>query len=373
MPRTGWVKPATDHRLSDHMSWGLLTRVFPPELVDQAVADSGRLQQRTRLLPARLVVYYVMGLALFSQSSYEEVMDSLVEGQSWASGAPQDWAVPTKAALFKARTRLGPDPLEQLFQRVARPLATAEEPGAFYGPWRLMSLDSADLDVPDTAANLQAFGRPKAQRDARPLPQVRVVGLSATGTRSIVDARLGGVRETVQALVAEVLDDLPADGLVLAGRDFFSPTAWARAAATGAQLLWRVGPEVRLPVEARHADGSYASHIGPESPARVIEIQRGEPGEGAASYRLVTTLVDPAPAPCEELGELYAQRWEIASAFDELKSHHLSPRVVMRSKMPDGVRQEVFGYLCVHYAVRWLMHGVQGISLGVSTGPPAPK
>src|SRR6266545_1418218 len=109
MPRAGWVKPETDQRLSDHISLGVLTRVFPPELIDQVVADAGRKETRHRLLPARVVVYYVLALALFSQCSYEEVMRNLVEGLSWASGWARAWSVPTKAALFKARARLGPE------------------------------------------------------------------------------------------------------------------------------------------------------------------------------------------------------------------------------------------------------------------------
>ena len=107
MPRAGWVKPETDQRLSDHISIGVLTRVFPPEVVDAVIAETGRTEQRLRLLPARVVVYYVLGLALFSDCSYEEVMRLLVEGLSWSEGWAAAWNVPTKAALFKARARLG--------------------------------------------------------------------------------------------------------------------------------------------------------------------------------------------------------------------------------------------------------------------------
>jgi hypothetical protein len=375
MPRTGWVKPASDHRLSDHLSWGLLAKVFPPELVDEAVLETKRLQQRTRLLPSRVVVYYVMGLALFSQHSYEEVMTMLVEGQAWASGHADLRAVPTKAALFQARTRLGPEPLERLFRRVAKPMATVDDVGAFYRDWRLMSIDSADLDVPDTAANSEAFGRPDSADGVRPLPRIRVVGLSATGTRAIVDARLGGLGDAVQDVAQGVLEDLPPDALLLAGLDFFSYPAWATAVATGADLLWRVPPDLSLPVEHRHPDGSYAARIHPQRPAgarsagraedlavRVLEYAApGDPALGTSTYRLITTIMDPERAPAADLGDLFAQRWEITSAFDELTSHHLSPRVVLRSKAPDGVRQEVWGFLCVHYAIRWLMHGVHGL------------
>src|SRR5919108_5171683 len=123
MPRAGWVKPQTDQRLSDHISLGVLTRVFPPELVDRVVAEAQRTEVRHRLLPARVVVYYVLALALFSQASYEEVMRNLVEGLSWATGWARVWNVPTKAALFKARARLSPEPLQRLFDAVATPLA----------------------------------------------------------------------------------------------------------------------------------------------------------------------------------------------------------------------------------------------------------
>ena len=124
MPRAGWVKPQTDQRLSDHISIGVLTRVFPPELVDRVVAEAGRREQRQRLLPARVVVYYVLGLALFSHASYEEVMRMLVDGLAWQSGWQRRWQVPTKAALFQARARLGVEPLRALFEQVAVPLAS---------------------------------------------------------------------------------------------------------------------------------------------------------------------------------------------------------------------------------------------------------
>jgi Insertion element 4 transposase N-terminal len=132
VPRAGWVKPQSDQRLSDHISVGVLTRVFPPELVDRVVAEAERAEVRYRLLPARVVVYYVLGLALFSQASYEEVMRELTEGLSWASGWAQSWNVPTKAALSKSGARLGAEPLRVLFGEVAVPLAAEQTTGAWY-------------------------------------------------------------------------------------------------------------------------------------------------------------------------------------------------------------------------------------------------
>ena len=151
MPRAGWVKPRDDQRLTDHVALGVLTYTFPPELVDAVIKQAGRESQRNRLLPARLVVYYVLAMALFSSAGYEEVMRSLVEGLSWASGWTTSWAVPTKGAIFRARTKLGPEPLELLFEQACKPMAGPGAPGAFYRGWRLMSLSAADKQAFENA------------------------------------------------------------------------------------------------------------------------------------------------------------------------------------------------------------------------------
>ena len=164
MPRAGWRKPPTDQRLSDHISIGVLTKVYPPELVDRVIEATGRGERRHRLLPARVTVYYVLALALFSRASYEEVMRSLVDGLAWQEGWRDRWQVPTKAAIYKARTRLGAEPLRALYEGTARPLGTAETEGVWLGGWRLMSIDGTCLDVADTPANDAAFGRPGSGR-----------------------------------------------------------------------------------------------------------------------------------------------------------------------------------------------------------------
>jgi hypothetical protein len=346
--------------------------VFPPELVDKVVADAGRTELRQRLLPARAVVYYVLGLALFSQCSYEEVMRNLVEGLSWADGWARAWNVPTKAALFKARARLGPEPLEALFRQRAVVLASETTKGAWYREWRLMSIDGTSLDLADTEANELAFGRPGSKRPdgTGPFPQLRMVGLAECGTHAIVDAVLGRYNEGEQHLVAGLFGSLGPAMLVLADRGFYSYPLWVAAHGTGAELLWRMKSNSILPVEQRLSDGSFLSTLYP-SPAdrahgtlgvraRVVEytVDAGELEGTATAYRLATTVLDEHRAPAGELAALYRERWEFETALDELKTHQRCPRVVLRSKMPDGVRQEAFGYLCVHYALRWLMHSV---------------
>ncbi len=371
MPRAGWVKPATDQRLSDHISIGVLTRVFPPELVDRVVAEAGRTEARHRLLPARVVVYYVLGLALFSQASYEEVMRDLVEGLSWASGWAQSWNVPTKAAMFKALARLGPEPLRALFGEVAVPLATAQTRGAWYRGWRLMSIDGTCLDVADTPANAAEFGRPGSGRGegAGAFPQVRLVGLAECGTHALTGAAVGACTTGETTLTRDLLPVLGEGMLVLADRNFYSFDLWNQARATGAELLWRTKAGHVLPAHERLPDGSYLSRLRrcvnykmrrTDVVVRVIDYALDDPGRPQAEprYRLITTILDPQAAPAAELAALYPQRREFETALDELKTHQRGPRVVLRSKMPDGVTQEIYGYLCVHYAIRWLMHTV---------------
>ncbi len=343
--------------------------MFPPELVDAVVREAGRGERRQRLLPARVVVYYVLAMALFSDASYEEVMRQLVEGLSWASGWQRVWEVPSKAAIFKARQRLGPEPLELLFGSVASPLAGKRTHGAFYRELRLMSLDGTCLDVADTTENEAAFGRPGTHRGhgVGAFPQVRLVGLCECGTHAITDAAIGPYRSSEHALADELLESLTPGMLCLADRNFYSFERFPKAAQTGAQLLWRVNSSVVLPREQTLPDGSYLTHIsqsnhgksrrrGPQ--ARVIEYRLEDPGlpQAEQRYRLLTTILDPEQAPAAELAAVYRERWELEGAIDELKTHQRGPRVVLRSKHPDGVLQEAYGYLCTHYAIRRLMH-----------------
>jgi Insertion element 4 transposase N-terminal/Transposase DDE domain len=369
VPRAGQVKPPSDQRLTDHISVGVLTRVFPPELVDGVIAEAGRGERRHRLLPARVVVYYVLALALFADSPYEEVMRQLVEGLAWESGWQRSWAVPSKGSIFKARARLGPEPLELLFRAVARPLASESTQGAFYRGLRLVSLDGTCLDVADTPANEAAFGRPGSGRGqgVGAFPHLRLVGLAECGTHAIFDAALGPYRDSEPALGGRLWGSLQEGMLCLADRGFYSFERFQAARRTGAQLLWRVKADVGLPREQMLADGSYLTSIHARrdrparragKPARVVEYRLDDPvlGEGDRRYRLITTMLDPELAPASELAALYPQRWELESALDELKTHQRGPRVVLRSKHPDGVYQEAYGHLCTHYAIRRVMH-----------------
>ena len=369
MPRAGWVKPENDQRLSDHVAIGVLTRTFPPDLVDAVLADTGRLQQRSRLLPARLVTYYVLALALFSSLGYEEVMRSLVEGLAWESGWRQAWRVPSQPALSQARNRLGAEPLAELFARACLPLATPGTPGSFWRGLRLVAIDGTTLDVPDTPANAEAFGRPASGRGSGEgaYPKLRLVALAECGTHAMFAAAMGANTTGEATLARELAGSLGTGMLVLADRYFCAHPLYSAFAATGADLCWRAKSNASLPVLERLGDGSYRSELVASddkatrarvTPVRVVEYEIADPGRPKGEtlrYRLVTTLADPDQAPAAELAALYAQRWEFETALDELKTHQRGAGVVLRSKAPDGVRQEAWGYLCTHYAIRALM------------------
>ncbi|MEU4449665.1 IS4 family transposase [Actinosynnema sp. NPDC050801] len=372
MPRPGQVKPETDARLSDRIAIGLLTRSFPPELVDRVIAEAGREGQRDRLLPPRVVVYFVLAMCLFSGQGYEEVARLLTEGLSWAARWSRPWRVPTTAAISRARVKLGPAPLKALFEQVAKPLAEPTTRGSWYRSWRVLAVDGTTFDAPDTPENVERFGRPGSGRaaargDRAAFPQVRVVAVAECGTHAIVAATLGPITKAEATLAQDLLPGLGRGELLIADRGFAGLPLWRAACANGADLLWRVRANIVLPVREELPDGSYLSEIvatedhyrrADPVTVRVVEYTLDDPARPAddAPYRLITTILDHRKAPAKELAALYCQRWEIETALDELKTHQRGPGQVLRSRSPDGVEQEVWAHLLVHHAIRSLMH-----------------
>jgi hypothetical protein len=366
MPRAGWRKPESDRRLSDLVSVGVLTRVFPAALVDEVIEEAGRTQQRHRSLPARVMAYFAIGMGLYAEGSYEDVLAQLTDGLAWASGWRESYPLPSKSAIFQARERLGSVPLAGLFARVARPLAGPDTPGAWLAGRRLVAIDGTCLDVADTAANEEFFSRPGVNKGEKAaFPQARLVALAECATHAIFAAEVGAYRNGEATLAERLLEHLGADTLLLADRGFFSYALWRKASGTGADLLWRVRTDATGPSPAHVADlpdGSWLAHLrssqkphGEPMLARVIDYTIDDGRPNLTTYRLFTTLLDPIEAPATELAAAYAQRWEIETAFDELKTHQRGPRVVLRSKSPDLVLQEIWGHLCCHYAIRSLM------------------
>ncbi|MEY9937600.1 IS4 family transposase [Streptacidiphilus sp. MAP5-3] len=368
MPRPGQVKPETDERLSDRIAIGLLTRTFPPDVVDRIVESCGKSGKRNRLLPPRVVVYFVLAMCLFSGQGYEEVARLLTEGLAWARRWSGSWQVPTTAAISRARVKLGPEPLKALFEQTAKPMANESTAGAWYGRWRLMAVDGTTFDVPDSEENDARFGRPKTHRGERTaFPQVRVVALAECGTHAITRAALGPFITAESVLARELFDAVGPGDLLMADRGFAGLDQWRAASAGGADLLWRIKATAVLPVREELPDGSYLSDIvaardhrkrTDPTVVRVIEYTLDDPGrpQYPAPYRLITTILDHEEAPASELAALYQERWEIETTLDELKTHQRGPATVLRSRSPDGVEQEVWAHLLVHHAIRQLMH-----------------
>ena len=353
-------------RLTDFISLGVLTRAVPLTRVEAALEWTGKRSVRQRDLPAQVTVYYVIALALYMQASYREVLRCLLEGLRWLLGPDARLKVAGKSGISQARTRLGAEPLQHLHDELVGPVAVARTRGAWYRRWRLVSLDGSTLDVADTAGNAAAFGRPGASRGGSAFPQLRFVALLENGTHVLFGTRMAGCVTSETALAAEVLSALRPGMLCLADRQFLGYAVWQQAQATGAELLWRAKANARLDCERALPDGSYLSRIYAGTrdrrhrsnglvvravDYRLVDVAGAEP-----IYRLVTTILDPKEAPAAELAALYQERWEVETALDELKTHLRGRQIVLRSKTPDLVRQEFWGLLLAHYAVRGLMH-----------------
>src|SRR3989440_9816628 len=235
MPRPGQVKPPAGERLPDRIAVGLLTVTFPPELVDRVVAETGRVQRRSRLLPARVVVSYVLAMCLFFGQGYEGVARLLTEGLGWAGGWRGSWQVPTTAAITRARGKLGPEPVKALFAAVCRPVAGPGTVGAFYRGWRLVAVDGTRFDLPDTVSNVDFFGRPGSTRGSGKgaYPQARVVAVAECGTHAIFAATTGPLSTHETVLVRRLFAALGPGVLLLADRGFLGFELWRGAAPAG--------------------------------------------------------------------------------------------------------------------------------------------
>src|ERR687890_2878827 len=247
-------------RLSDRISLGVIARAVPPERVRRVLAETGKASERERDLPAQVMVYYAIALALYMGSSTREVLRCLLAGLRWLRGA-EAVKVAGKSGISQARSRLGEAPLRRLYDEVVCPIATRATRGAWYRGWRLVSLDGSCLDVADTAADNAAFGGPGASRGESAFPQLRFVALVENGTHVLFGTRLGRFADGETTLARDALPALRPGMLCLADRQSFGHALWRGAAASGADLLWRVKRQLRLPREAVLADGSYLSTI----------------------------------------------------------------------------------------------------------------
>ena len=338
--------------VADQAAIGVLTRTFPVELVDRVIDQYWRREQRTRSLPTRLVFYFMLALCLFPQESYRSTMKILMS--VFGRGA-SGYRVPTTASLAAARRRLGSGPMETAARAVMQPQARLDTRGAWYREWLLTAVDGTTFTVPDTDENEREFGRPGSGRGEgkTAYPQIQAACLIELGTHAVFDARMDGYAAAETMLIEEMFPSFRPGMLVLADRNIFSFQRWAKAVATGADLLWRVKSNLVLrPVEML-TDGSYIAEVMPSRksglvPFRLRVIEYRLPGSDEM-YRLVTTIIDPLRAPAKDLAIVYHERWDIEGFLKQIKSVQLNDEKIFRSKSPDGVRQEFWAHLAVHY------------------------
>lgn len=365
MARTLAELPAGS-RITDYISLGVIAKFFPAEKIHEVLEQTKRASVRERDLPAHVVVYYVIALALYMRSSCREVLRCLLEGVQWLLNPSAKVKVAGKSGISQARNRLGAEPLKKLYAAVVAPIAEKRTKGAWYRQWRLVSLDGSTLDVADTAENDKAFGRPGSSRGSSAFPKIRFVSLLENGTHVLWGAHMDRYATDERTLAEKVIPWLRKGMLCMADRFFPGYNLWRAAVKTGADLLWRTRQNARLEVEKRLPDGSYLSRVYASTKdrrkkrngivVRVIDYRLKNVADAEPLYRLITTILDPEQAPAKELAALYHERWEIETTLDELKTHLRGAQIVLRSKAPELVQQEFFGLLMAHFAIRGLMH-----------------
>ncbi|MFJ4641898.1 IS4 family transposase, partial [Streptomyces hygroscopicus] len=329
---------------------GELTRIVPFEMVDEVLAQTGAVQRRVRLVPARVTVYLLLAGALFTGLGYRQIFDRLCAGLAGLA-----LIRPSGSALRQARQRLGPAPMKALFDLVRGPVATTAAAGWWRG-LRLVAVDGTLLSVPDSPANLAVFTRQRLGNGISGYPQLRLAALVACGTRSVVGAVFGPAATGELEYARRLAVDLRAGMLLLGDRNFAAAALLNHWAATGADLLVRCKSGRSLPAVARCRDGSTLARLGALT-VRVIDAEAGivtSRGTRTGHYRLLTTLTNPSTHPAGELVRLYHERWEIETAYAELKSTILGGRV-LRARTPAGIEQEVWALLVAYQALRTAM------------------
>lgn len=354
--------------LGDRPLLEALEAAIPDEAVEAAIEVTGTRERRRRRLPTHLVVTLVVAMGLWASESMRHVLAEVVAG--WREGSehePAGWHLPSTAAIVQARQRAGARLLRELFQAVARPIATLRTPAAFLGGLRLMAIDGTTIDVTDTPENDQAFGRPSTGRGAGASPQIRVLALIETGTHVICDAVIRPFHTGEVPTALRLLRSVGPGMLLLWDRGFHSYEMVRATRAQQAQFLGRTKKNIVLRPTEILTDGSFLAQIYPSPEARrrneqgielrVIEYALDTPaGPGQAKYRLITSLLDERAFPAEQLAATYHERWEIETALDEVKVHQWAHPRPLRSKHPREVVQEVYGLLLAHLALRTVMY-----------------
>jgi len=369
---------------TDQVSLGVLVASVPRDVVDGAVAACGVGDKRSGgKLPAHVVAYLVMAMWLFTSDDYEEVATkvtgTLDRWGCWDAG----WSVPSASGITQARKRLGGAAMQRIFEGIAEPVATSDTRGAWLRDWRLTAIDGFDVDLPDSDDNAEAFGYAAGGEGHSGYPKARVVALSECGTHAFLAAEVDAYAVGEKTMARRLYPRLHGDEILTADRNFYSYTDWGLAVDAGAHLLWRAPTGLGLPVVQILPDGTFLSvlinptirnsarreailaaaragdDLDPDQGYLVRVVEYDVPdrvGNGSGELIvLLTTIVAVGDARADELAAAYHERWEQETGHDQLKTHLRGPGRVLRSRLPDLVRQEIWAWLIVHYAIAALI------------------
>ncbi len=351
-------------RLNDYIAMSTLAEVLPMPLVQGVLRKHGKQTERQRKLPREFLVYYVVAMALFSNVNIRSVLKALLEGLSLVfPSVCRDAA--GEAAISQGRERLGEEVMKELFTAVCRPLADRDSKGAWYRQWRLVGIDGSDFDLPDEDEIVKEFPRHSNGKEY-PYPQLHFVALVELGTRSMFAVAQGNDKDSEKKLADQIIPSLTSEMLLLGDRYYMGYDTCAKIEATGARFLLRARANLNLKPIEHLPDGSYLAKIYRDHAdrrheggviVRVIDYEVREKGKTSTEhYRLVTNILDWQAAPAEELARLYCERWGVETTFAEMKLHMKLPDHGLRSKRPDLIRQEFWGFLLAHYLVRVIIH-----------------
>ncbi len=356
-----------DDKMCQQVSLEVFEQVYPPEIVCEQLSRHQAWEERERALNMFVLIHLLLAAALWTRLAFPRVLERLARPLH-LMGLPLSAMQVRGSAISYRRQQLGFAPLQGLLARCCRPLCTPATPGAYRFGKRLMALDGTMQDVPDTPANAAAFSRPSNQYGPGPFPQIRLLVLTECGSHATIDATISDGRDAEKRLAEKLLPALRPDMLLLHDAQFTGPRFWRAVRAHGAHVMGPL-PSHHLSSYLRQlSDGSYLAAYLPSSQekqegikpllVRVIEYRITDErlGDPDQVYRLVTTWLNPHTAPALELIDCYHERWEVEVVLDEMKTHQRLQQPVLRSRTPDGVRQEVYALLLAHYAVRALMH-----------------
>ncbi len=333
---------------------GELTQIVDFALVDAVLEETGRREKRLRLLPSRVVVYFVLALALFEHCSYRMVWSHLTSAL-----VPLALARPAVSSLTRARRRVGAAPLRRLFETLAGPLARPGQDGSFYRGLRTVAVDGTLLHAPDDASVTWRYPKRAGESVEFGYPLLRLLTLVECGTRALIAVAFGPESEGELPYAKRLLTGLDETMLLLADAAFDGNEFLDAVDRSGARFLVRSGAR-RVPTPAGHlSDGSYLARLGYGVlrvllPVRVIEatltVTLADGTVRTEQWRLITNLLDPVRYPAAELVDLYHRRWQAETTYFSIKATMLDGRV-LRSRSIDGLDQEVYALLTTYQAL----------------------